>query len=160
MRKRFFKISIGLLVTFIMSIMPVNIQYIFAAENEMLVDDTVTTGVHYFTYTEETDTSGKNGWASDKKSSIKGEEYAQTQHWVWNNDSKEAAKHTYTFTFEGTGVELWGVKSDEYNMFQLDNGQIEKVKIEGEADTPTRLYSKTGLTKGKHTVKVTLAEKG
>ena len=59
MRKRFFKISIGLLVTFIMSIMPVNIQYIFAAENEMLVDDTVTTGVHYFTYTEETDTSGK-----------------------------------------------------------------------------------------------------
>lgn len=45
-------------------------------------------------------------------------------------------------------------------MFQLDNGQIEKVKIEGEADTPTKLYSKTGLTKGKHTVKVTLAEKG
>lgn len=160
MRKRFFKISIGLIVTFIMSIMPVNIQYIFAAENEMLVDDTVTTGVHYFTYTEETDTSGKNGWASDKKSSIKGEEYAQTQHWVWNNDSKEAAKHTYTFTFEGTGVELWGVKSDDYNMFQLDNGQIEKVKIEGEADTPTKLYSKTGLTKGKHTVKVTLAENG
>lgn len=160
MRKRFFKISIGLLVTFIMSIMPVNIQYIFAAENEMLVDDTVTTGVHYFTYTEETDTSGKNGWASDKKSSIKGEEYAQTQHWVWNNDSKEAAKHTYTFTFEGTGVELWGVKSDDYNMFQLDNGQIEKVKIEGEADTPTKLYSKTGLTKGRHTVKVTLAENG
>lgn len=160
MRKRFFKISIGLIVTFIMSIMPVNIQYIFAAENEMIVDDTVTTGVHYFTYTEETDASGKKGWASDKKSSIKGEEYAQTQHWVWNNDSKEAAKHTYTFTFEGTGVELWGVKSDDYNMFQLDNGEIEKVKIEGKADTPTKLYSKTGLTKGKHTVKVALAESG
>lgn len=160
MRKRFFKISIGLIVTFIMSIMPVNIQYIFAAENEMIVDDTVTTGVHYFTYTEETDASGKKGWASDKKSSIKGEEYAQTQHWVWNNDSKEAAKHTYTFTFEGTGVELWGVKSDDYNMFQLDNGEIEKVKIEGKADTPTKLYSKTGLTKGKHTVKVALAENG
>ena len=55
---------------------------------------------------------------------------------------------------------MWGVKSDDYNMFQLDNGQIEKVKIEGEADTPTKLYSKTGLTKGKHTVKVTLAENG
>ncbi|MFR4996848.1 MAG: glycoside hydrolase domain-containing protein [Clostridium paraputrificum] len=160
MRKRFFKISIGLIVTFIMSIMPANIQYIFAAENEMIVDDTVTTGVHYFTYIEETDASGKKGWASDKKSSIKGEEYAQTQHWVWNNDSKEAAKHTYTFTFEGTGVELWGVKSDDYNMFQLDNGEIEKVKIEGKADTPTKLYSKTGLTKGKHTVKVALAENG
>lgn len=160
MRKRFFKISIGLIVTFIMSIMPVNIQYIFAAENEIIVDDTVTTGVHYFTYTEETDASGKKGWASDKKPSIKGEEYAQTQHWVWNNDSKEAAKHTYTFTFEGTGVELWGVKSDDYNMFQLDNGEIEKVKIEGKADTPTKLYSKTGLTKGKHTVKVALAESG
>ena len=160
MRKKFLKITRVLLITFIANMIPVNILHVFAAENELIVDDITTTGTHYFTYSEETDVNGRNGWAADKKSSIQGDEYAQTQHWVWNENSNEAAKHTYTFTFEGTGVELWGIKSDDYNMFQLDNGEIEKVKIEGAANTPTKLYSKTGLSNGKHTVKVTLADAG
>lgn len=160
MKKSFLNVTRVLLITFITSIMPVNMQQAFATENEVIVDDTITTGTHYFSYTEATDSTGKNGWASDKKDAIKGDEYAKTQHWVWNNDSNEAAKHTYTFTFEGTGVELWGVKSDDYNNFQLDNGEVEKIKIEGEAYTPTKLYSKTGLQNGKHTVKVTLADGG
>ncbi|MBS5939686.1 glycoside hydrolase domain-containing protein [Clostridium sp.] len=160
MKKSFLNVTRFLLITFITSIMPVNMQQVFAAENEVIVDDTTTTGVHYFSYTEATDADGKKGWASDKKDTIQGDEYAKTQHWVWNEDFTEASKHTYSFTFEGTGVELWGVKSDAYNNFQLDDGNVEKIEIKGAENTPTKLYSKTELEYGKHTVKVTLADGG
>lgn len=128
--------------------------------SNLIVDDTVTSGDHYFTYTTATDPKGLTGWAKDRKSSIIGIEEAKTQHWVWNMNYEEARKHTYSFTFKGTGIELYGVKNDPKNTFQLDNQAPETLVITGAANTETILYSKKGLANGTHTVNVTLPEGG
>ncbi|MDQ6422949.1 Ig-like domain-containing protein [Paenibacillus sp. LHD-117] len=128
--------------------------------SSIVVDDTVTSGDHYFTYTAAADVNGSTGWAADRKSSIIGIEEAKTQHWVWNTNYEEARKHTYSFTFKGTGVELYGVKNDPKNTFQLDDQTPETLLITGAANTETLLYSKKGLTNGIHTVNVTLPEGG
>ncbi len=133
-----------------------------AAEEGILVDDTVTdsTQKHYFTYSESGATDGWNGWCADTKDTIHGDQYAQTQHWIWNDTPGEGVKHTYTFTFEGTGVEIYGVKSDAYNVFQMDDQQQETVPITGAKNEPVMLYEKKGLTAGKHVVHVKATEDG
>lgn len=128
--------------------------------SSILVDDTVTSGDHYFTYTTATDPNGLTGWAQDRKASIIGIEEAKTQHWVWNTNYEEARKHTYRFTFTGTGVELYGVKNDPTNTFQLDDEAPVTLAISGVANTETLLYSRKGLAYGTHTVYVTLPQGG
>ena len=128
--------------------------------SSILVDDTVTSGEHYFTYTAATDSNGLTGWAQDRKASIIGIEEAKTQHWVWNRNYEEARKHTYSFTFTGTGVELVGVKNDPMNTFQLDDEAPVTLAISGAANTETVLYSRQGVVYGTHTVYVTLPQGG
>ncbi|KAB7788963.1 glycoside hydrolase domain-containing protein [Bifidobacterium leontopitheci] len=159
------KAAVGLLSALAMMlsmlISPVFASTVNAAEDTgTVVDDTVTdtNQPHYFTYNggNATDTTnGGDGWVADTKASIQGDNAAKTQHWAWTNNTANVNKWTYDFTFTGTGVELIGVKSDAKNNFQLDNGDVEETTITGEANTPTTLYKKTGLTYGKHTVKVT-----
>ena len=129
-----------------------------AADAGIVVDDTVTDSTlkHYFTYTAATDPTGHRGWAADTKASIIGDTAAKTQHWVWDESPAEAGKHTYTFTFEGTGVEIYGVKNDNKNVFQLDENDPEVKTITGNGQNPVVLYEKKGLTAGKHVVKATL----
>lgn len=153
------KTIVGILMAFA-SIVPANLVTVFAAEPSIIIDDTQTSGIHHFTYTEAFDASGSKGWAADMKDGIQGNHEAKTQHWVWNTDNTEASKHTYTFTFVGTGVQLWGVKNDNTNTFQLDNEKVEETTITGSAFTPVMLYEKQDITYGEHTVKVTLPNDG
>ncbi|WP_294167267.1 glycoside hydrolase domain-containing protein [uncultured Clostridium sp.] len=157
--KKFIAFTMVLTVAFTM-ILPTPFSKVFAAEDFVVVDDNVTdqSKENYFTYTSATDTTGLTGWASDKKDSILGDDASKTQHWVWNTNYAEASKHVYEFTFKGTGVELIGVKNDDYNNFQLDDGVVEKLEITGSANTPVTIYSKKNLNYGVHTVKVTLPE--
>ena len=165
MLKRTFAVLLSLIMTMTV-LLPAQLVTVFAEgaadtpaeESFVVVDDTVTdqNGKHYFTYTNQTDKDGKVGWASDKKTSIKGDERAQTQHWVWNENHAEAAKHTYTFTFTGTGVELVGVKSDDVNVFQMDNEKAVPTRITGAESTPVVIYSRKNLKFGKHMVQATL----
>ena len=151
-------------------VMSFTVPAMAAGEAAVVVDDTVTNSTldHYFTYTAATSTDGYTGWVADTKSSIPaagttnagGVDVAQTQHWVWNPDYSEAKKHTYTFTFKGTGVELYGVKNDDFNSFQLDGGEVQTLEITGNGNNPVVLYSASGLTYGTHTVAVTLPEGG
>lgn len=128
------------------------------ADDGVLVDDTETdsTKKHYFTYSDAKDQSGHHGWAADTKDAIVGDTAAQTQHWVWDEHPEESGKHTYTFTFEGTGVEIYGVKCDDRNVYQLDETDPETVTIQGNGQTPVVLYEKKDLTFGKHVVKASL----
>ena len=121
---------------------PINI--LAKAENGVIVDDTQTDQAldHYFTFSDATDSTGKKGWAADTKEAINGSHEAKTQHWVWTQDQEEAKKHTYPFTFKGTGVKLYGVKNDNQNSFQLDNGNVETLTINGSANQITTLYEK------------------
>lgn len=130
---------------------PINI--LAKAENGVIVDDTQTDQAldHYFTFSDATDSTG-----ADTKEAINGSHEAKTQHWVWTQDQEEAKKHTYTFTFKGTGVKLYGVKNDNQNSFQLDNGNVETLTINGSANQITTLYEKQDLEYGTHTVSVTL----
>ena len=157
--KKFLSTMMVLIVAFTM-ITPSQFYEVLATEDYIIVDDTQTdqTKENYFTYTPSTDEKGLTGWASDKKETIQGSNESKTQHWVWNEDYAEASKHVYEFTFKGTGVELVGVKNDDYNNFQLDEGEVEKVEIKGEANTPVTIYDKKNLNYGVHTVKVTLPE--
>ncbi len=129
-----------------------------AADQGVIVDDTQTdmASAHYFAYSEAVSTDGTTGWVNDVKDTINGDIEAKTQHWVWTTDENEARKHTYSFTFTGTGVELIGVKNDDYNVFQLDDEDPVKIRIDGEAFTPVTLYERQNLSYGKHTVSVTL----
>lgn len=164
MKNKIIKIFMGLSLTF-SSILPANLLTTFGAENFVIVDDTQTdaTQKNYFSYSTASDPNGVTGWASDTKTSIQDSSYptqAQSQHWVWNSSSKEAAKHTYTFTFEGTGVELIGVKSDSESLYTLDDNAPEVLTNKGEANKTTTLYSKKNLSDRVHTVKVTLPATG
>lgn len=168
--KKFKKAAFSFFYSFLASVMAATtvltaaaspaVSYAAESASSIIVDDTVTSGEHYFTYTAATDVNGLTGWASDRKSTIIGIEEAKTQHWVWNTNDEEARKHTYSFTFKGTGVELYGVKNDPANTFQLDDHAPETLPITGAAHTETLLYSKKGLTYGTHTVNVTLPEGG
>lgn len=161
MKSKYTKLFLSLMVTF-SAIISFELTQIAAEEDFLVVDDIETTNSNenYFTYTAASDPAGATGWAADTKSTISGDQVAKTQHWVWNSNYAEAAKHTYTFTFVGTGVEIIGVKSDATNNFQLDSGNVETVAITGVANTPTTLYSKKNLTYGEHTVAVTLPSGG
>lgn len=160
--KRFIHLVLASLMVFTTWFAAIPVVGYAAAEStsSIVVDDTVTSGDHYFTYTAATDVNGLTGWAADRKASIIGSEEAKTQHWVWNRNYEEASKHTYSFTFKGTGVELYGVKNDPANTFQLDDLAPETVTITGAANTETMLYSKQGLAYGTHTVYVTLPAGG
>ena len=167
MKHSAFKRFLSLVLAFAM-VLSCGVTGIHAAETALVVDDTVTSGDHYFTYTSATDPNGLTGWASDTKSSIAsagtvnaaGDDVAKTQHWVWNTNYSEASKHTYTFTFTGTGVEIVGVKNDAQNTFTLDGGEPETVTISGAANTPVVLWSVRDLDYGVHTVAATLPEGG
>ena len=165
MRNKFIKILLSL--SMVLSMFLPQVQVALAADTETytVVDDTVTNSSddHYFTYSAATSTDGMTGWVSDTKSSINDDKHAESaksQHWVWNEDYSEAKKHTYTFTFKGTGVELVGVKNDAKNTFKLDDEDAQTLTITGAANTTTTLYSRKGLAYGTHTVSVTLPEGG
>ena len=168
MKKRILPMILSLLVV-LNSVLP-SVGSIAADSDYLVVDDTVISSSedHYFSYTDAIDPNGLTGWAADTKGAIhaagktnaEGNDVAQTQHWVWNTNYAEAAKHTYTFTFKGTGVEIVGVKNDAQNTFQLDNEAAETVTITGAANTPVVLYGRTDLEYGTHTVKATLPEGG
>ena len=154
MKRRWLKSVLGCLLAVTLAF-PANMLAV-AADEPFVVDDTVTSGTHYFTYTPAVDPNGQTGWSADVKDAIQGSHEAKTQHWVWNENYDEAKKHTYTFTFEGTGVELVGVKNDAQNTFQLDNEEPETVTITGQPFQETVLYSRKGLDFGVHTVAATL----
>ncbi|MEG2837456.1 MAG: Ig-like domain-containing protein [Erysipelotrichaceae bacterium] len=138
------------------------IPFVKASSNYTVVDDNVTDASlkNYFTFSSASDPNGETGWAytAVKDSTIDSvhPSEAKSEHWVWNENNAEAKKHTYTFTFEGTGVEILGVKNDDKYNFQLDQNPVEEVTITGASKTITTLYSKQGLTNGKHVVSVSL----
>lgn len=107
---------------------------------------------HYFTYSQPSG-NGANGWAADRKTTLGLQtEEAITQHWIWNGSNAEAKKHTYTFTFRGTGAQLWGIKSDEANDFKLDSEDMQTYPIDGDVKTLVKLYEVDGLAYGEHII--------
>ena len=164
MKSRLMKVM--MVLSMVVSMFVPQIQKALAAvEAYEVVDDTATnpSDDHYFTYSEATSEDGLTGWVADTKKTIIDQDHttaSQTQHWVWNEDYNEAKKHTYTFTFKGTGVELIGVKNDAQNTFKMDSEEAVTLTIEGAANQTTKLYSRKNLTYGTHTVSVTLPEGG
>ncbi len=165
MGKKFTKVLLALSML-VSTVLP-QLQSAFAAGAEayVVVDDTTTSSSndHYFTFSDATSTDGKTGWVADTKGTIVDNQHAdaaKTQHWVWNENYNEAKKHTYTFTFKGTGVELVGVKNDAQNTFKMDNENAVTFDISGAANQTTTLYSRKNLTYGTHSVTVTLPEGG
>lgn len=145
----------------LVSIFPIQISNaITADEKGIIVDDTETDSSleHYFTYSENMDQSGLKGWASDANAKTDESFEAKTQHWVWNSSYDEAKKHTYEFTFTGTGARLVGLKSDLKNSFQLDDNEVEVIKISGDKGKVVTLYEVKNLNYGKHKISVTLPE--
>ena len=128
-----------------------------ASDAGVIVDDTVVDAAqkHYFTYAGATDQNGATGWAADTKTTIQGDSNAQTQHWTWNSSYDKIKDLTYTFTFEGTGVELMGVRfANDAAIYELDGTAVTASTAASVNNTPVSLYKVTGLSKGKHTVKV------
>lgn len=143
-------------------IIPIQFTNVFSAENVVIVDDNETdrTKDHYFIYSEGKDQGGTHGWSnSDAKY---GSGVLKTQHWVWTEDNTEASKHSYSFTFKGTGVDLIGIvpTGSNKNSFKLDDGNIETKTIETDGKKESILYSVRNLKNGVHTVEVTLPNDG
>lgn len=161
MKGRIWKIFTSLLLV-VSTVMPSNITFVAAQERDpVIVDDNVidSTQKHYFTYSEATDPTGMTGWSEDPASIGSGE--LKTQHWTWNNDNEEAAKHVYTFTFEGTGVDIVGIGAtgSPTNVFQLDNRDPEIMNISTTKEETT-FYSVRDLNFGTHTVSVSIPNDG
>ena len=131
---------------------------ITASDDYILIDDSAMdkNQENYFEYYGGEDEGGAKGWSSkpntDKAWSC---DEIGTQHWVWTNTA-DAAKYTYSFTFMGTGVELIGIKSDEYMKFQLDDQAEEVLPIAGTDGAGVTLYKKDGLPYRQHTVHVSM----
>ncbi len=129
----------------------------------VIVDDTVesSTEQNYFTYSAATDPAGASGWGTSAANFPGGSAELISQRWTWNADNAEASKHTYSFTFVGTGVELVGIGStgSTLNTFQINEDVAETVSI-STLKEETVLYSKQGLTYGEHTVNVSLPNDG
>ena len=165
MVKKFLKAVLALSMVLTTFLPQLQVALAAAVESYVLVDDTTTNSDddHYFTFSEATSSDGLTGWVSDTKTSIQDAKHsaaAQSQHWVWNKDYAEASKHTYSFTFKGTGVELVGVKNDNTNTFKMDNEEAQTLEITGASNQTVTLYSRKDLTYGTHTVYVTLPEGG
>ncbi|MEG2489254.1 glycoside hydrolase domain-containing protein, partial [Anaerorhabdus sp.] len=159
------KISKSIIALFmlIVTILPSNLTSIIAANNFIIVDDNVTSNAesHYFTYTAATDPDGLIGWGTSNNKF--GENELQTQHWVWNSSNVEASKHSYTFTFQGTGVELVGITptGSSKNTFKLDANEAQTLNIDATAgDKESVIYTVKNLPYGSHTVQVTLPNDG
>lgn len=169
MFKKLSNAMLGMSLAFV-SILPMQFvnSLVKAEETEkfIIVDDTETDSSqeHYFTYNPKgySDPSGKNSWVSDNDNQIVGEDYAKSQHWMWNdaNNGEIARKYTYTFTFTGTGVEIYGVPNDAKNVFKLDGGEQEVKTNSKNGKKTVALYSKRGLANTKHTVEVSLPSDG
>ncbi len=170
MKKRFWKRVLGVTLA---GSMLMTAQTAYALEHTtdkaekmpdyILVDDTVTddSQKNYFTYQGGMDTdkqpTGETGWVADTKEGKWSSDAVATQHWVWNKTPDAASKQTYSFTFEGTGVELVGIKSDAYMNFKLD-GKTEEKEIKGNNKEEVVLYAVQGLENKSHTVEVSMAQ--
>lgn len=162
MIKKFFKVLVSSMMAF-MYVMPSVATTTFAKEDYLVVDDNVTSTTlqNYFIYSESEDDAGLTGWSnSDAKI---GEGELKTQHWVWNENNTEASKHSYQFTFVGTGVELIGITptGSSKNIYKLDEGESEEVTLETTGVAKEQvLYSVKNLAYGTHTITVLLPNDG
>lgn len=160
MRAKFLKL--GLCFLMVLSIVAPVLSPLLADEDYLIVDDSITSNTeeNYFTYSSSIDENGVVGWSSSDASY--GSDELKTQHWVWTTDNTEASKHTYSFTFRGTGVELIGITptGSDKNTFQLDNEEALTISIDTTGKKETLLYSRKDLVYGEHTVTVTLPNDG
>ena len=160
MKNKFFKLSLCLMM--IMSIIVPVSSKVSANEDFIIVDDSVTSNTeeNYFTYSASSDIDGATGWSNSDANYGTGE--LNTQHWVWTTNNTEASKHSYSFTFIGTGVELMGITptGSNKNTFQLDAETAETLAIETTGKKESVLYSRKDLVYGEHTVTVTLPNDG
>ena len=127
----------------------------------LTVDDNVidTTLDHYFAYVGGLDPNGSTGWGTSNANPGTNwgnnlEAEGLTQHWVWSDNARELV---YSFTFTGTGAEIFGIKNDQYNIFTVDSN--EPVTIDyGSQPTGAliSLFKVQDLPYGKHTINVTL----
>ncbi len=151
----------------VLSMSGINIQQVSAEERTVTieVDDTVIeeSETHRFIYHGSTDSDphGSNGgWVADNGGKHSNP-LVKSQHWVWA-EYEIAKNQTYDFTFEGTGVELMGLKSTDTKKmnFQLDGGDIVTNTIPGNRNDLVTLYKIENIsdTNERHTVKVTLPE--
>ncbi len=162
MKSRISKFLVGFIVA-LNALLPMNVANLLAVPEYIIVDDNVTdaTASNYFTFSAASDFDGSVGW-SDQESRF-GTNELKTQHWVWNASNAEASKHSYSFTFEGTGVELVGITptGSTKNSFQLDGEEAQTIAIDSASPTKESvIYSRQNLTPGKHTVVVTLPNDG
>ena len=160
MKNKFFKLTLCLMM--IMSIIVPVSSEVLANEDFVIVDDSITDSAeeNYFTYSGSFDPNGATGWSTGDANFGTGE--LNTQHWVWNSNNTEASKHSYSFTFVGTGVELLGITptGSNKNTFQLDDEAAQTLAIETTGKKESVLYSRKDLVYGEHTVTVTLPNDG
>lgn len=131
-----------------------------ASDDYIMVDDNATdkSQENYFEYQGGEDQNGETGWSSKPSNKDWSLPEIKTQHWVWTQSEDAALGFTYSFTFKGTGVELIGIKSDEYMTFQLDKEAAREQEIQGQKENEVILYKKEGLPYDTHTVKVSMAQ--
>ena len=160
MKNNFFKLMLCLMM--VMSIVAPVSSKVSANEEFLIIDDSVTSDTedNYFTYSAGVDVDGATGWSNSDANYGTGE--LNTQHWVWTTDNTEASKHSYCFTFIGTGVELIGITptGSDKNTFQLDDEAAQTLAIETTGKKESVLYSRKDLVYGEHTVTVTLPNDG
>lgn len=160
MKTRILKLSICLLM--ILGVVVPSSSRVSADQDYLTVDDSVISKAeeNYFTYSNSVDANGATGWSNSDANFGSGE--LNTQHWVWTTNNTEASKHSYSFTFVGTGLELIGITptGSDKNTFQLDDEEAQTLAIETTGKKESVLYSRKDLVYGEHTVTVTLPNDG
>ena len=88
--------------------------------------------------------------------------YARTEKYGTREDNTTDAQATATLTFEGTGIQIYGLKSNNLGraIVTIDDQPVESLEFNHSAATAAKsvlIGEYTGLENGRHTIKIMIA---
>ena len=147
------KISVLFLtLMMVVGLLPLSSINVSAQESELIINDSeVGQELHQFNY--------QGNWGTSE--GYPDRFYGGDEHWFnFQRYTQGDPLPSYEIKFKGTGIELYGEKQPQlgiYNIY-LDNEKIDTVDAYSEQRVASgKIYSKTGIEYGEHTLKVELS---
>ena len=147
------KISVLFLtLMMVVGLLPLSSINVSAQESELIINDSeVGQELHQFNY--------QGNWGTSE--GYPDRFYGGDEHWFnFQRYTQGDPLPSYEIKFKGTGIELYGEKQPQlgiYNIY-LDNEKIDTVDAySAQRVASGKIYSKTGIEYGEHTLKVELS---
>ena len=147
------KISVLFLtLMMVVGLLPLSSINVSAQESELIINDSeVGQELHQFNY--------QGNWGTSE--GYPDRFYGGDEHWFnFQRYTQGEPLPSYEIKFKGTGIELYGEKQPQlgiYNIY-LDNEKIDTVDAySAQRVASGKIYSKTGIEYGEHTLKVELS---